>query len=255
VIAKICTGSYADQFKQVCGPAACEPDNVNAAYDCVGYSIAAYEASPESNAFTSKYDYAFKGKAKLTKKEQKGYALFRGKGKCNLCHVANGQKALFTDYTFDNLGIPRNPENPFYDNDVFNPLGENWIDLGLGGFLEKRPDWFAFASENYGKHKVPTLRNVDKWDGTLGAKAKAYGHNGYFKSLKVIVNFYNTRDVKPQCPDPFTTEADALDQGCWPAPEVAANVNTAELGDLGLTSEEEDALVAFLMALSDGYIP
>jgi cytochrome c peroxidase len=55
--------------------------------------------------------------------------------------------------------------------------------------------------------------------------------------------------------DPFTTEADALDQGCWPAPEVAENVNTDELGDLGLTPEEEDDIVAFMKALSDGFQP
>jgi len=67
---------------------------------------------------------------------------------------------------------------------------------------------------------------------------KAYGHNGYFKSLEEIVHFYNTRDVEE-----------------WPAPEVAVNVNTDELGDLGLTPEEEAAIVAFMKTLSDGYMP
>ncbi len=67
---------------------------------------------------------------------------------------------------------------------------------------------------------------------------KAYGHNGYFKSLEGIVHFYNTRDVKPACAGAYT-EAQALAANCWPAPEVAANMNTAELGDLGLTAEEE----------------
>jgi hypothetical protein len=58
--------------------------------------------------------------------------------------------------------------------------------------------------------------------------------------------------VKPVCPDPFTTEKDALEMGCWPAPEVVENVNSDELGNLGLTDEEEDAIVAFMMTLSDG---
>ena len=40
---------------------------------------------------------------------------------------------------------------------------------------------------------------------------------------------------------------------CWPVPEVAENVNTDELGDLGLTDAEEDAVVAFLHTLSDGF--
>ena len=53
----------------------------------------------------------------------------------------------------------------------------------------------------------------------------------------------------------FTSESDALIQDCWPEPEVAANVNIDELGDLGLSSEEEDAIVAFLMTLSDGFQP
>jgi cytochrome c peroxidase len=83
---------------------------------------------------------------------------------------------------------------------------------------------------------------------------KAYGHNGYFKTLEGIVHFYNTRDVKAVCRGPFT-EAQALAADCWPAPEVAANVNREELGDLKLTAGEERAIVAFLRTLSDGYRP
>ena len=66
------------------------------------------------------------------------------------------------------------------------------------------------------------------------------------------MHFYNTRDVKDVCPDAFTTEKDALGMNCWPEPEVPENVNTDELGDLGLTDAEEDAVVAFLHTLSDG---
>lgn len=257
VINRICAGGYSSQFKSVCGIEACELANVSAAYDCVGLSVAAYEASPESNAFTSKFDLSFKGKAKLTQQERVGFALFKGKGKCARCHAvtAGGEKSLFTDFTYDNLGIPKNPENPFYTQSEFNPLGYNWIDLGLGGFLESRLDYQRYASANYGKQKVPTLRNVDKWDAVaLGRKVKAYSHNGYFKSLESIVHFYNTRDVKPVCPGDYT-EAQALAASCWPAPEVRDNVNTAELGNLGLTPEEEAAIVAFLKTLSDGYQP
>ncbi|MEJ2303547.1 MAG: hypothetical protein P8Y14_18635, partial [Anaerolineales bacterium] len=103
-----------------------------------------------------------------------------------------------------------------------------------------------------GKQKVPTLRNVDLRPSE--DFVKDYSHNGYFKSLEGIVHFYNTRDVLPTCPGDYT-EAEALAAGCWPAPEVAENVNTSELGDLGLTPEEEDAIVAFLKTLSDGYMP
>ena len=79
---------------------------------------------------------------------------------------------------------------------------------------------------------------------------ESVAHNGYVKSLEAIVHFYNTRDVKPTCPGPYTA-AEAIDAGCWPAPEVAANVNSDELGDLGLTAEEEAAIVAFMRTLAD----
>ena len=272
VVYRVCMASYPVSFASVWGAEACEitwPKDVettcaaegnmvslsevdraksDTAYDNIALSIAAFEASPDSNAFTSKFDYSRKGKAQLTLQERRGFALFQGKGKCAKCHISTGQKALFTDYTFDNLGIPKNPENPVY---VTNPT---FIDLGLGGFLKTRPDYAGFAEENKGKHKVPTLRNVDKWDSTLGEKVKTYGYNGYFKRLEGIVNFYNTRDVKSTCPGDYT-EAQALAAKCWPAPEVAQNVNTDELGKLGLTSEEEAAIVAFMKALSDGYPP
>jgi cytochrome c peroxidase len=238
VVMRVCLSSYGDLFMSVWGTEACDPANVSAAFDDIAYSVAAYEASPEVNAFTSKVDAA-----KLSKDEQRGYALFRGKGKCARCHVASGKKPLFTDFTFDNLGLPKNPENPFYMSDP------SFVDEGLGGFLRAAGFGEDVWGANIGKHKVPTLRNVGKGLPTL---IKAFGHNGYFKSLEGIVHFYNTRDVKPACPGDYT-ESQALAAGCWPAPEVAENVNTTELGDLGLTPAEEQAIVAFLNALSDGY--
>lgn len=216
------------------------------AYDNIALSIAVYEASPEVNAFTSKWDYSRKDMVKLSHEERSGFALFQGKGKCVGCHITRGEKPLLTDYTFDNLGVPKNPENPVYD------VNTGFIDLGLGGFLATRDDYSGFASVNNGKQKVPTLRNVDLRPSE--DFVKAYGHNGYFKSLKGIVHFYNTRDVKSTCPDLYTEE-EALNANCWPAAEVPQNVNMAELGDLGLTDAEEDAIVAFMMTLSDGYVP
>ena len=252
VLKTIKNSKYANLWTEVWG----EPINYSTAekamenYGRVGLSIAAYEASPEVSSFTSKYDYYVAGMVELTEEELWGMQLFNNenKGKCSLCHISepgpNGEPALFTDFTFDNIGIPKNPNNPFYDMDgvyfddgnPINPEGVNWIDKGLGGFLENHPNltWKAMAAENLGKHKVPTLRNIDKKNGQ--GDVKAYGHNGYFTSLKDIVHFYNTRDV-----------AD------WPMPEIAANVNHDELGNLGLTDEEENAIVSFLGTLSDGY--
>ena len=233
-------------------PISIETDaDINTNYDRLGLTIAAYEASYEVNQFSSKYDYYLLGDVDLTGQEEWGLELFNApdKGNCAACHPtelgSNGELPLFTDYSFDNLGAPKNPENPFYDMDEvyingvpINPLGDDWIDYGLGGFLEfhSNPDWQAMAEENMGKFKVPTLRNVDKRTGN--GFPKAYLHNGVFKSLKDVVHFYNTRD------DGFTM---------WPDPEVAENINTDEMGNLGLTDEEEDAIVAFMTTLSDGY--
>ena len=77
-------------------------------------------------------------------------------------------------------------------------------------------------------------------------------HNGYFKTLSGLVHFYNTRDVKPVCSGSLT-EREALARDCWPAPEVMANVNSNELGNLGLSQAEERAIVDFMGTLSDGY--
>jgi cytochrome c peroxidase len=105
------------------------------------------------------------------------------------------------------------------------------------------------ASQNRGRFQVPTLRNVDKRPSP--DFVKAYGHNGYFKSLKEIVHFYNTRDVLARCVPHDPREG----TGCWPAPETTENLNTSKTGKLGLTEQEEDALVAFLRTLTDGYTP
>jgi cytochrome c peroxidase len=245
VVSLVCSGSYADLFKEVWGTDICDPDNVDMAYGNIGLSIAAYEDSPEVNAFSSKYDLTKDGKVKLSKEEQKGFALFQGKAGCKACHPTIGQQALLTDFTFDNLGIPQNPDNPA-------GIAPDFVDPGLGGFLENDGYPEDVYMAEWGKHKVPTLRNVDlrPEDNFV----KAFGHNGYFKTLEGIVHFYNTRDVKPTCPGLYTEE-EALAASCWPAPEVAENVNRDELGDLGLTPDEEAAIVAFLKTLSDGFTP
>jgi len=227
VIDKVLASSYSDLFLQVCTDPATY-------YDCIGRAIAAYERSAEVSQFTSKYDYWLKGRARLTGQEQLGLRLFNGKANCANCHVA----PLFTDYTYDNLGVPRNPLNPFYNEPDWNPLGQSWVDTGLGGFLQAAGYPDSVWMPEVGKFKVPTLRNVDKRPSKKFVKA--YGHNGYFKSLEEIVHFYNTRDVPG---------------AGWPAPEVAANINTTEMGNLGLNHGEELAIVAFLKTLSDGWTP
>lgn len=274
VVHRVCTGVYSQLFKQH-WPGSCDiswPDTIvpvcssdantltlstdiqakiNKVYDEIALSIAAFESSSKLNSFTSKYDYYLAGKVKLTDQELEGLELFNNKGKCADCHPSTSSDPdvppLFTDFTYDNLGIPVNPENPFYTQHRFNPQGKKWIDYGLGDFLSTRSEWRHLAAANRGKHKVPTLRNVDKRPDAQFIKA--FGHNGYFKSLKELVHFYNTRDTMKLCAPGSPGEK----VNCWPAPEVITNMNTSELGDLKLTDAEEDAVVAFMKTLSDNF--
>jgi cytochrome c peroxidase len=227
VVQKIRVADYSALFKRVFGPDALQ--DVEKAYDFAAEAIAAYEMTREVNKFNSKYDLYLAGDVDLTEQEQRGLQLFEDeeKGNCAACHPSEAgpysDHPLFTDFTYDNLGVPRNPENPFYYlPEPFNPEGADFVDLGLGGVVNKREEW--------GKFKVPSLRNV--------AITGPYMHNGVFKTLRQVLVFYNTRDTGP-----------------WPAPEVPTNVNREELGDLGLSERDVDDVVAFLRTLTDDYKP
>jgi len=259
IILQVQKSDYAALFDEVWGKGSLDAEkDVDAAYEKIARSIAAYERSAEVNPFSSKFD-DFWRKAQaaglavdsidgsnqnkfaglgLDDQELQGLVLFNTKGKCSNCHVLTSEKGkapVLTDFGYDNLGIPKNPENPFYKMPKeWNPDGQNWVDKGLGGFLEESAKYASLASANSGKHKVPTLRNVD-----LRPRpdfAKAFMHNGFFKDLGAVVHFYNTRDVSSEN---------------WPAPEIADNLNTTDLGNLGLTAAEEAAIVLFMKTLSD----
>jgi cytochrome c peroxidase len=266
---------------------------VIAAFDHAAQSTAAYEAGPEVSPFSSKFDAALAGAATLTADELAGWNLFRGKGKCNTCHLDGTENSttpitpadaadvapLFTDFTSSNIGTPQNFALPFlFENnpDQFgfraNTAGLMYLDLGVGGFLANaslavtlgqqsgpgigtgqnpNPGWAVLAPQFNGKVQVPTCRNVDlrPYPGFV----KAYAHNGYFKSLKALVHFYNTRDtlnggVHLPAGQPGKTEG--IDY--WPFPEVNANVDQT-IGHLGLTDAEENQIVLFLQTLSDGF--
>jgi cytochrome c peroxidase len=238
-------GSYAKLFLKVWGAHAF--DDAEKAYDCVSRSLAAYERSRKVSRFASPYDTYLRAGRGLNAQERLGLSLFKRKAGCADCHVTRRDKAaggvVFTDYTYANLGIPKNPVNPFYQQIGSNPAGASWIDLGLGDFLASTagatPDYSAHAAENMGKFRVPTLRNVDKRPHP--GFVKAYGHNGYFKSLRQVVHFHNTRDVPGA----------GWKGEPWPAPEYAANLETTETGHLRLTTAQEKAIVAFLRTLTD----
>ncbi len=211
---------YIAQLKEIYGDDIFNDDEK--AYDAVADSIALFEMSPVFAPFNSKYDKYLAGKETLTDMEQEGLKLFEGKAMCSACHPAitdNGSRPLFTDFSYDNLGVPVN-------NVLRSANGVSDIDNGLGKEVND-------PSLN-GAFKVSTLRNI--------AVTGPYMHNGVFKDLKTVVHFYNTRDtggINPETSNP------------WEPGEVDATKNISELGNLGLTDHEEDAIVAFLDTLTD----
>lgn len=227
VLEKVRTAPYASQFDRVYGPRALDEENTGIRN--LIRALTAYERSAELSPFTSRYDAWLAGKAQLTAQELRGLEIYEAedKGNCAACHPSrpadDGSPPLFTDFTYDNLGVPPNPDNPFYRQEArFNPDGVAYVDRGLGV-----PTGDPARD---GKFKVPTLRNI--------ARTGPYMHNGVFETLEEVVDFYNSRDT-----------------GDWPAPEVDANVNREELGDLGLTEQEMADLVAFLHTLTDADPP
>ena len=227
VVAKVRAAPYAGKFVYLFGPDAF--DDVEAAYDNIAAAIAAFERSPEMNPFTSKFDYWQRGQATLTAQELLGLQVFTNKGKCSTCHTLvenptdpDVERSLFTNFRYFNIGVPKNPNNPFYNQPPqFNPDGAAFIDYGLGAAI-------GVTTEN-GKFKVPTLRNVEL--------TAPYMHNGVFATLEEVVDFYNADDNNPP-----------------PPPEVDNDIS-ADVGFLGLTPEEKAALVAFMKTLTDGYVP
>lgn len=225
VITKIQVSTYATLFEQVYGAGALS--NVDTAYNQTADAIAAYEATAELNKFTSKFDAVRAGKAQFTMQEMRGQMLFNDKAKCSTCHVGGGMDGGMRmgggGSTRPILFTDFRYHNLGLPKNTEFPLTSNPVDLGLGGILN-------ISTEN-GKFKTAHLRNI--------ALTGPYMHNGLFKSLKDVVHFYNTRDIP----------------GLWPAPEVPQNVEREHVGNLGLTSAEEDAIVAFLLTLTDGYTP
>ncbi|MEW6519798.1 MAG: cytochrome c peroxidase [Thermodesulfobacteriota bacterium] len=148
-------------------------------YDKVAQAIGTFEQTKRLTSFTSKYDYYLAGKATLSRKEAEGLALFEGKANCSACHPSAAQynadgtitPPLFTDFTYDNLGVPKNLNDLVIDCPT---------DYGLGGRLSE-------PTED-GKFRVSSLRNIEM--------TAPYTHNGYFATLDDIVHFYNTRDVE-----------------------------------------------------------
>jgi cytochrome c peroxidase len=221
VVLKIKNAAYYPKLVALYGNSIFDTDILSYVAD----AISKYETSNQVNPFTSKYDYYLQGRATLTLDEKKGLALFQGKALCANCHITDPdpivKKVLFTDFTYDNIGVPKNASNPFYTQSA-NTAGAGYIDLGIGAVVGQ--------SLHNGKFRVPTLRNI--------ALSAPYFHNGSVTTLEDVVRFYNKRD---------------LNTGQFGPPELLQNMNKEELGNLKLSDEEEHQVVAFLKTLTDGY--
>ena len=270
---------------------AADRTRANTVYDRWAQSIDSFEQSVQVSAFSSKFDAFLAGKYKLTPQETSGLKLFDGKGNCNSCHLdgrgttlksnqtdtsaAAMVNPLFTCFGSANEGLPLNPRDAFYYQtkpDAYgftaNPYGFGYRDLGLGTFLRSgfgsgptpNAGWKQYAPTVDGQMQVSSARDVAMTPPQCPSTEapgpyfqKAFFHNGYIKSLKQLVHFYNTRDkyaypvTSGHCPPGTTEKVD-----CWPMPEVKNNMDMTS-GNLGLTEEEENDIVAFLQTLSDGF--
>ncbi len=249
VVAKIKLAPYADLARAVYGSDAF--DDPKAAMAKMMKALAAFELSERFAPFSSKFDDWLRGKAELSAEEKRGYAIFIDKKKSNCvdCHAGKPESKdptdwIFTDFTYDALGVPRNPTIPANaDPKVF--------DLGLC----KRPGLEAILPKEIklaslcGAFKVPTLRNI--------AVTGPYFHNGAFASLRDAVAFYATRDTDPGHWYPKDSNGRINKFNDLPK-AYKASVNVKEVPydrkprqRPHLNAKEIDALVAFLKTLTD----
>jgi cytochrome c peroxidase len=281
VIEKLKARPYLGDFESLYGAAVL--DDPQQALERMGQAIAAFESeAPQFHPFSSKYDFWLKKQAELTAQEQRGLALFNdpSKANCAACHPSTSADGstpgLFTDFSYDNLGLPRNveiPANADAGAPAYTPVDgddgvHRYYDLGICGPLRDNGGRNLFGI--CGQFKVPTLRNI--------ALTAPYFHNGQFATLQQAVGFYVRRDTNPDewyptAPDGTVTKFDDLPAiyGGLFAVNVnepgsddgyVGNVNTLEIpydrkhgGQPALDPSEIDDLIAFLCTLTDGYDP
>jgi cytochrome c peroxidase len=255
VVRKLKNRPYAPLFERVFGRDVFATSTDEEVYNLMTSALAMYEASAEVNQFSSKFDASTNGTPPmslyaLSSSEENGRELFFGKAQCSQCHSsaalesvsqATQGKETFTMYCYANIGVPKDPGNPYYGQtncdsnpDGCNPLGADFIDFGLGANPNPAPDGTLFMNATPGDiqqfrglFKAPSLRNVDRRP--YPAFVKSYMHNGVFKSLQEVVRFYNKRNIATNsagCEAAFDLLAGppAGFTPIFPAPEVMANV-------------------------------
>jgi cytochrome c peroxidase len=185
VAGKLQRASYSSEFRKLLGEQIfADPSK---AYSQALLALERFELEdPSFQPYSSKYDDYLDGKADFTAQEKRGLALFDDpkRGNCASCHRdsrgADGSHPIFTDYEFEALGVPRNPE-------IQANASSNYYDMGLCGPLRSDQS----REQKYcGLFKTPTMRNV--------ATRSVFFHNGRFHSLKEALRFYVRRDTDPR---------------------------------------------------------
>lgn len=217
---------YLEAFKTIYGEDIFKSNEE--AYAAMADSIEKFEMTKEFTPFDSKYDRYLEGKYDLTPLEDLGRSLFfsQANNSCATCHLLKKEDAkheTFTNYEYHNIGTPINHE-------LRAKNGVKDIDKGL----LNNPA--VTDKKQRGKYKVPTLRNV--------AVTAPYMHNGVFKDLRTVVEFYDKYNNKNRTINPETKKA-------WAEPEIKDTISLDELKAKKQNDRKVDALVAFMKLLTD----
>ena len=271
VVTVVQNANYAALFEQAYGVNVFS--NTQTAFTDIGLALQQYQLEdPSFHPYTSKYDYVAvlqlsNGQpVAFTAAEIRGFAVFfnpgtpqQPGGNCFACHYngpANGGGgAEFSDYTYQALGVPRNPNIPANATRILLP---SYYDLGLCTAVNPNPvnayltpHVLPGSGPMCGMFKVPTLRNT--------ATRKVFFHNGVFNSLAQVIDFYNTRDTNPSA---WYPTVNGVVQNFNDLPSLyKANVDVSDVPfDLTpgatphMTAQNIADLQCFLETLTDGYV-
>jgi cytochrome c peroxidase len=263
VIQVVQNASYAALFQQAFG--ATVFSDTNTAFLDVGLALQAFQLEdPSFHPFNSKFDYYAQNKlangqpVNLTAAELRGFNVFGNPngGNCFACHydgpVTGGGQYLFTDFTFEALGVPRNTSIPAAATRAGLPV--TYYDLGLCTAQNPTTPHTLPADGQYcGMFKTPTLRNA--------ATRHAFFHNGVFHNLTDVINWYNTRDTNPAA---WYPTVNGVVQKFNDLPTAyRANLDSVDVpfdglplgGTPHMSAQEVSDLQCFLNTLTDGYVP
>jgi cytochrome c peroxidase len=233
VVQRLKATAYAAQFSEVFGVNVWA--NADQAFQAMTLALASYQnQDPVFQRFDSQFDRVMRGQEQFSAQQERGWLLFQdeNKGNCAACHTAQaddkGRPALFTDFSYDNLGVPRNTALAVNAKPSFHDEGLCDRQRGVCG---------AF--------KVPSLRNV--------AVRRAFFHNARFTDLREVIAFYASRDT-----DPAKWYGKVSEKFNDATPANRRFINTSEApygGKLGetppLSEQDIDDLLAFLHTLTD----